>query len=342
MFTGPGRAACFAAGLATAALGAAGASCGPKSIPEHAPAAGSPCDTAGLPRTSGLPRDPRCRVLEATFTKSIAAVIWGDSDTATGGGTVIVDRSSTLHRALSIKYRSEETPWDFYAVRDVTGDGLDDVILRGADYTDADAAPYRIVTRRADGFGDTGVYLLTHPVFHGDGTLSAEHPTSGGREPFTWKFTGHRFTRLAPAETRVSGATATASTALPGHPAAHALDGNWATAWCEAKVGDGVGETLTIRLPSKTTLARFSFATGWDALDGALDRWTANDQILGATLGFDGDVKKRIIMDRGARWVDYIPHDVHETSTITITLENIDKGSATTDSCINEVEIWAR
>jgi len=342
MATHPRRRACIAAGLAAAALGAAGASCGPKGIPDHAPAVGSPCDAAGLPRSSGLPHDPRCRVLEASFTRSIAAVAWGEADAATGGGTVIVDRSGAAHRALSIKYRSEETPWDFYAIRDVTGDGLDDVILRGADYTDEDAAPYRIVTRRADGFGDTGVYLLTHPVFRGDGTLWAEHPTSGGREPFTWKFTGHRFTRLAPAETRVSGATAVASSALPAHPPAHALDGNWATAWCEAKEGDGVGEVLTIRLPATITLARFSFATGWDALDGYLDRWTANDQILGATLGFDGGVKKRIIMDRGARWVDYIPHDAHETTTITVTIENVDKGTLTTDTCINEIEIWAR
>jgi hypothetical protein len=332
-----------ALGGARGATGADGAA-GVTAAADDAPKKGTPCASVALPPDVKLPDAKDCKVTEAHFTPVAAVILWA----AEGGaknGVVAWDRGSPGSHPAALELGDPFTA----EVRDVTGDGVDDVLLheagRGADGDGDDYTmlQYRLLARRLDGFGDAGAYFLASPEWK-RGELDAEFMAgSGPPESFHFKWNGYRFVRIAPGEKKVEGVVATASSSLKGYPAKNAVDADPKTTWTEGKPDEGMGERVTLALPRKVTIARVSFATGYDAISPKWgDLWFLNNRLTDAQLVFDGDVTKNLTIDPGARWVDYIPHGELKTKKVTLRLGAVVDGAKWNDTCVNEIEVYER
>ena len=164
-------------------------------------------------------------------------------------------------------------------------------------------------------------------------------------ESFRWEFEAYRFVRRGEGESPVSGLRAKASSSMGKHTPDKAVDGDVSTAWCAEPSGPASGK-LTVTLKRPVKLARFSFATGFDAIHEKLgDLWPLNNHIDAVTLSLSGPrlkpVSKNLFMD-SERWVDYVPHGDYPVKTFTINVDSITPGTKWRHTCINEVSVAAR
>ncbi|MEQ1501520.1 MAG: hypothetical protein ABMB14_04775 [Myxococcota bacterium] len=67
---------------------------------------------------------------------------------------------------------------------------------------------------------------------------------------------------------------ATATTALDGHPASKAIDGDPSTAWCESHEGTGVGQRLTVVVPDGCSPTRLVVTGGNLESKATLDQFS--------------------------------------------------------------------
>lgn len=129
-------------------------------------------------------------------------------------------------------------------------------------------------------------------------------------------------------------------------PAAHAVDGDPATAWCEGVDGLGDGESITITLHQPTELSMIAIDSGFFRDD--------------RTLRNNGRPRKiRVTSDTG--WdhlvtFGYIPERKHKATEVrvrptklmepgkarvmTFTLVESDKGQFTEDVCISRIQLF--
>jgi hypothetical protein len=348
--------------LCVAGLAALGAA--PAAAPGSAaaPTAGTPCAKVVLPGGTRVPDQPGCVVADARYTAELSVVTWKlpepDSTSGAEFEKWLADPKGAMHGGIVAEEHDgpKTTPLvlglggevRILQIGDVTGDGREDVVVYdGSDASSPMAA--HIFGRRTDGFGDLGNYPGYGYAWKPGGfTVHVKrvfaHDTFGPDDTFT--FAGNRFVRTAPgpALKRVTGLKLTATKSSPKHPATFAIDGKLETTWAGPFKGEGKGETLTITLPSAIELGRLSFATGWDWIDPTgKDRFwdSAHVMIADSDLG-DGSVKK-LDVDPGERWIDYIPSESHTTNKITIKIGvQYAWGKTGPGSYVNELEVWER
>jgi len=344
-----GAGAAAAGALAAAVAAAVGAAEGAPPVPvESAPRKGTPCETVTLPGGAKIDAKPGCTVSDARYSAQVAAVVWwmpvADDDDARSGGLVIADRSAPGAPA-AVRLFEETTIPRIVDVRDVSGDGMDDVILttlNEADKPEDEAAEYFIYGRRRDGFGDLGTYFVLAPKW-GTGEFTGIFRTLSADDDSTWKFDSFRFVRVAEDEKKVDGLKATATSAMAKYPASNAVDGDYKTTWTEARKDGGAGVKITVTLPKKIVLGRLSFATGYDAISPKWgDLYWLNNHVSDVTLKFDGGIEKRIPVGYGARWIDYVPHEDFSTKKIVLTIDTVHRGLKWNDTCINEIQVFER
>lgn len=128
-----------------------------------------------------------------------------------------------------------------------------------------------------------------------------------------------------------------ASSAMRGHPAAHAFDGNPRTAWNESNDGPGDGEWIEARFARPVRLTTISIVPGWDYLssvDG--DLFPLNSHLRTFEIRFDGRSPRRISVAENQRNVAVTDIDVIAQS---VRFEAIDvyPGARWQDLCISEI-----
>jgi len=323
-----------------------------------APKPGTPCAEVALPGGSRLPDRPGCTVSSARYGKDLAAVVWTmplKTDEPIDAGVVVEDRGpppgppprpgEKPAPAPAGTVKAERPFKDYWRVprvdemRDVTGDGVDDLILSDVgDSDETSGGTYFIFGRRKDGFGDLGAYPMIAPKW-GAGSFSGTFLSSTRDIKGDWVFAKYRFERLGKTEKKVAPLKATASSAAAKYPASNAVDGHSNTAWAPGKEG----ATLTVTLPWKAAIARISFATGFDSIDDKLgDLFWLNNRIRGATIRFEDGTTKNMTVGSDARWVDYTPSTPYKSMKVEIHVDDVLPGLKWKDTCISEVEVYER
>jgi hypothetical protein len=135
----------------------------------------------------------------------------------------------------------------------------------------------------------------------------------------------------------------TASSELVGqqsnttYSASLAVDGNQATAWNEGASGDGVGESITLSADSVQHVSGIRIMGGSNQ---STNSYTRNNRPRKITVSYDGGQKQVELQDLQGQFQDVSFDATVETSTITITIDSVYKGSKYTDCCISEIEVY--
>ncbi len=142
--------------------------------------------------------------------------------------------------------------------------------------------------------------------------------------------------------TRLCVSSIHASSEQPEHPARHAFDGIFATAWSESSPGDGAGEWLEAELRPGTWVSSVEVSGGWPTTTSAgADLWAINSTFRVMRISWDGgeaEVRFDRKTDRDKRKRVRIEA---ETKRIRITAAQVDRGRFR-DLCLDEVAIFGR
>lgn len=145
-------------------------------------------------------------------------------------------------------------------------------------------------------------------------------------------------------------ASVTASSSLDGEresfPAAHAVDGDDQTAWCEGADGLGLGETLTIALRERTELSKIAIDGGFFRDDRTLRNNGRPRMIrVESDEGWAHDVRFGRVPERKhkADKVRVRPMPLEQpgaAKVLTFTLVEADAGQFTEDVCISRIALY--
>jgi hypothetical protein len=115
------------------------------------------------------------------------------------------------------------------------------------------------------------------------------------------------------------------------------------TAWVEGTTGPGVGEWITLTFPDAIEIHRISLDVGYDR---DKDIFFANNRIKKVTLTFSNgeQVELEFADTRGMQTIPLVraPGPNIETTSVTLTIEDIYPGTEYDDTCLAEIEIWGR
>ncbi len=125
------------------------------------------------------------------------------------------------------------------------------------------------------------------------------------------------------------------------YPPINILDGQFATAWCEADAGgSGIGESLTIQLAEPVSFDEIQVVNGF-VHEG--DYYNKNNRVAALTItqvaGEHFQQKKYQLKDKVETWQS-IKFDLPQTAqTITLTIEGVFKGFRYDDTCISDFRL---
>lgn len=126
-------------------------------------------------------------------------------------------------------------------------------------------------------------------------------------------------------------------------------DGDYKTVWCEGAKGEGVGETITLKLDKKQLVSGIQICNGYTA---SYDLYNSNGVLTGVKVDF-GNGKTKEDEIGGYANDNYTEEDLAEsnlnvieldepveTDTITIKITGAKKGAKYDDTCVSEILVF--
>lgn len=139
---------------------------------------------------------------------------------------------------------------------------------------------------------------------------------------------------------KISGATATSELYEDKykllHGASNILDGDSNTAWSEAASGTGRGESVTINLSEKCQVSGISIMSGYQKTERLFKR---NCRPSRLTVTFSDGESEVIDLKDSMGWQKFTFSNPHDTTSVTLTIDSVYKGSVYKDTLITDVEL---
>lgn len=141
-------------------------------------------------------------------------------------------------------------------------------------------------------------------------------------------------------------ATPSASSELPAdrlgsYFAWSVVDGEVSSPWCEGAADNGVGQSLVLTFPDSIAVTHLMVDVGYDYSE---DIFLKNNRVQQATLTFsDGEsIAWTFDDERGLQAVPLAraPGPNIQTTSVTLTIDDVYPGAVYDDACIGEIEVW--
>ncbi len=131
------------------------------------------------------------------------------------------------------------------------------------------------------------------------------------------------------------------------HKSSYLVDGNLSTAWVEGMGDCGEGESFSVTFDSEVSLAAFSIANGYFK---SQDLYNKNGKIKTLSVSFDDGSSETFSLTDSLsgdvtnyEYSDLCPFDtVHNTKTVTFTIEYAVPGSKYSDTCVSELQFYVQ
>jgi len=153
----------------------------------------------------------------------------------------------------------------------------------------------------------------------------------------------------APAGLRaVMATTASASSEVRRHPAAHAIDHDLGTAWNEGAQSDGTGEWLELRLDRPARISRVEVYAGyWGRTRTGVDLFSANNRPSRLTIAIGNSYavevpvadEQEVIVVESERPRELMLNPA-PADTVRVTIVGVYRGSRWNDLCVTEVRVF--
>ncbi|RKM60912.1 hypothetical protein D6856_07645 [Butyrivibrio sp. XB500-5] len=127
------------------------------------------------------------------------------------------------------------------------------------------------------------------------------------------------------------------------------IDGDYSTVWCEGAKGEGVGETITLKLDKKQSVNGVQICNGYTA---SYDLHHSNGVLTDIEVDFGNgkkvsvdlfahDIENETVEDLVEDNLNHIELDEPvETDTITIKITGAKKGAKYDDTCVSEIMVY--
>ncbi len=153
--------------------------------------------------------------------------------------------------------------------------------------------------------------------------------------------------KVQPSVRQISPVAAVASSVLDGRPKYQpdkATDGRRDTAWVEGASGPGLGEWISVELPTGMYVTEVAMIVGYDKVknDQYGDRWGLNNRVAMARLTFDDGTAVSSDFDTADRDFQTVAVDPPERSReVRIEIADVTRGRHRewNDTCISEIRI---
>ncbi|MCL2025420.1 MAG: hypothetical protein FWG92_01275 [Leptospirales bacterium] len=117
----------------------------------------------------------------------------------------------------------------------------------------------------------------------------------------------------------------------------NAFDGRIVTAWCEGKIGDGIGEYITIDLNNHMAITSISIVNGSGRSEEA---YYNNNRV--ASLKITSDTGRSVVLNFNDNTIDYQTRNTYITGrSFNFVLNSIYKGQKFNNTCISEIRLKA-